>query len=105
MNETVQLAKRHGVKVGAHPSLPGSSLPSAMSTMIPFSSSCLLSPDATLVTDRQGFGRREMKMTPQEFADCMTYQTGALYGFLKTHGMEMSHIKPHGSAYVCLSLR
>lgn len=44
-------------------------------------------------------------MTPQEFADCLTYQTGALYGFLKTHGMEMSHIKPHGSAYVCLLLR
>ncbi|EIM84665.1 LamB/YcsF family protein [Stereum hirsutum FP-91666 SS1] len=71
MSETVQLAKTHGVRVGSHPSLP----------------------------DRQGFGRREMKMTPQEFADCITYQTGALYGFLKTHGMEMSHIKPHGSAY------
>ena len=36
MNETVRLAKAHGVLVGAHPSLP----------------------------DRQGWGRREMAMEP-----------------------------------------
>src|SRR5258708_20246057 len=38
MRKTVRLAKQHGVKVGAHPSLP----------------------------DLQGFGRREPKIAPQD---------------------------------------
>jgi len=71
MRATVQLAKRHGVKVGAHPSLP----------------------------DLQGFGRREMKMDREEMTNCLIYQIGALSGFLKAEGMEMNHIKPHGSLY------
>ena len=41
MRQTVRSAKKHGVKVGAHPSLP----------------------------DLQGFGRREMKMSREETAD------------------------------------
>ena len=71
MRATVQLAKRHGVKVGAHPSLP----------------------------DLQGFGRREMKMDRQEMANCLIYQIGALCGFLKAEGVALNHIKPHGSLY------
>lgn len=71
MRNTVQLAKQHGVKVGAHPSLP----------------------------DLQGFGRREMKMTREETANCLIYQIGALKGFLEAEGMELNHIKPHGSLY------
>lgn len=71
MRQTVQLAKRHNVKVGAHPSLP----------------------------DLQGFGRREMKMEPDELRDCVMYQVGALKGFLDAEGMALSHIKPHGSLY------
>lgn len=31
--------------------------------------------------------------------NCFTYQTGALVGFLKVHGMELHHIKPHGAVY------
>lgn len=71
MAQTVRLANRHGVKVGAHPSLP----------------------------DLQGFGRREMRMQPDELTDCIIYQVGALKGFVEREGMELSHIKPHGALY------
>ncbi len=71
MRRTVQLAKQHGVKVGAHPSLP----------------------------DLQGFGRREMKIGRDELVNCMIYQIGALRGFLQAEGMALNHIKPHGSLY------
>jgi 5-oxoprolinase (ATP-hydrolysing) subunit A len=71
MAHTVRLAKRHKVRVGAHPSLP----------------------------DLQGFGRREMKMQPEELTDCIVYQVGALKGFLERDGMDLFHIKPHGSLY------
>ena len=71
MHRTVRLAKQHGVKVGAHPSLP----------------------------DLQGFGRREMKIPRAELADILVYQVGALKGFLEAEGMELNHIKPHGVLY------
>jgi 5-oxoprolinase (ATP-hydrolysing) subunit A len=71
MRATVKLAKHHGVKVGAHPSLP----------------------------DLQGFGRREMKIGREELANCIIYQVGALKGFLEAEGVPLNHIKPHGSLY------
>jgi UPF0271 protein len=71
MRKTVKLAKHHGVKVGAHPSLP----------------------------DLQGFGRREMKIGREELANCLIYQIGALKGFLEAEGLALNHIKPHGSLY------
>ena len=71
MRNTVRLAKRHGVKVGAHPSLP----------------------------DLQGFGRREMKMEPEEITASIIYQVGALKGFLDAEGMPLNHLKPHGALY------
>ena len=71
MRKTVQSAKKNGVKVGAHPSLP----------------------------DLQGFGRREMKISREELANCIIYQVGALKGFLEREGMDLFHVKPHGSLY------
>jgi UPF0271 protein len=71
MRATVQLAKAYAVQVGAHPSLP----------------------------DRQGFGRREMKIGREELANCLIYQIGALKGFLEAEDMPLNHIKPHGSLY------
>jgi len=71
MDKTVQLAKENSVLIGAHPSLP----------------------------DKQGFGRREMAMEPDELAACFTYQVGALYGFLKRYDLKLNHVKPHGSVY------
>jgi UPF0271 protein len=40
-----------------------------------------------------------MKIDRQEMANCIIYQVGALCGFLKAEGMELHHIKPHGSLY------
>jgi len=71
MWKTVRSAKMHDVKVGAHPGLP----------------------------DREGFGRREMKMTRDEVAALVLYQTGALRAFLHAEGMTLSHIKPHGALF------
>lgn len=71
MKKTVDLAKKHGVRVGAHPSFP----------------------------DRQGFGRRVMAMRHDDLVNCIVYQVGALKGFLDLQGMPLNHIKPHGALY------
>src|SRR5215469_1905922 len=71
MRATVRLAKQHGVRVGAHPSLP----------------------------DMQGFGRRAMAVTPAEVTDFVAYQIGALKAFLDAEGMPLNHVKPHGALY------
>lgn len=71
MWRTVRSAKAAGVKVGSHPGLP----------------------------DREGFGRRPMRMSRDEVAALTIYQTAALAGFLKAEGMELSHIKPHGALF------
>ncbi|ETW76339.1 hypothetical protein HETIRDRAFT_328194, partial [Heterobasidion irregulare TC 32-1] len=71
MNDTVLLAKKNSVSIGAHPSLP----------------------------DLQGFGRREMAITPVELKACLTYQVGALCGFLLTQQQPLNHVKLHGALY------
>lgn len=71
MKKTVALAKKYGVRVGAHPGLP----------------------------DLQGFGRREMKMTMEEIHDDLIYQIGALKAFVEADGEKLHHVKPHGSLY------
>jgi len=71
MRATVRLAKQHGVKIGAHPSLP----------------------------DMQGFGRRAMAVTPAEVEDFVIYQVGALKAFLDSEAMPLNHVKPHGALY------
>ncbi|WP_419909251.1 LamB/YcsF family protein [Hoeflea sp.] len=71
MRASIELARRHGVKVGAHFSLP----------------------------DLAGFGRREMKIGREEMANIIIYQIGALKGFLDVAGIPLSHLKPHGALY------
>ena len=71
MWKTVRAAKKHGINVGSHPGLP----------------------------DREGFGRREMKMSREEVTALVLYQTGALKAFLDAEGMALSHIKPHGALF------
>ncbi|MEB3101080.1 LamB/YcsF family protein [Ferviditalea candida] len=71
MRKTVELCLEKGVAIGAHPGLP----------------------------DLQGFGRREMRITPQEAYDMTIYQIGALYGFVKAAGGVLHHVKPHGALY------
>ena len=74
MGRTVSLAKDHGVGVGSHPALP----------------------------DLMGFGRREMKISPEEARAYLLYQTGALKAFLESRGMKLQHVKPHGAFYTVL---
>ena len=71
MARTVALAKKSGVAIGAHPSYP----------------------------DLEGFGRREMNLTPEEVEDIVLYQIGALVAFCKAEGVELNHVKPHGALY------
>jgi len=71
MRKTVRAAKKYGIAVGSHPGLP----------------------------DREGFGRREMKVTRDEVAALVLYQTGALKAFLDAEDMALSHIKPHGALF------
>ena len=71
MWRTVRDAKTHGIAIGSHPSLP----------------------------DRQGFGRREIKVTRDEVTAFVIYQTGALKAFVESEGLSLSHIKPHGALF------
>jgi len=71
MRATVALCVEHGVAIGAHPSLP----------------------------DLQGFGRREMKVTPNEVYAQTLYQMGALHALAKAAGAHLHHVKPHGALY------
>jgi len=71
MARTVDLAKEHGVALGAHPGFP----------------------------DLQGFGRRLMLLKPKEIANAVCYQIGALDAFAHIAGMKLSHVKPHGALY------
>lgn len=49
--------------------------------------------------DLQGFGRREMKITPNEAYQLTLYQIGALSGFVKAAGSKLHHVKAHGALY------
>ena len=71
MVETVKLAVAHGVAIGAHVSLP----------------------------DIQGFGRREMRVSPDEAYAMTLYQIGALRAIADAHGGRVAHVKPHGALY------
>ena len=75
MAATVRAAAEHGLKVGAHPGLP----------------------------DLVGFGRREMRLTPAEVENLLLYQVGALTASLRRFGLELNHLKPHGSLYGMLA--
>lgn len=72
MRKTVELAKKYGVDVGAHPSFP----------------------------DLMGFGRRYMSCTPAEIKDYVIYQLGALREFASANGVRIQHCKPHGALYM-----
>jgi 5-oxoprolinase (ATP-hydrolysing) subunit A len=71
MQQTVALCVAHGVAIGAHPSLP----------------------------DREGFGRRELPITPAQVHALTLYQIGALAAFAHAAGTRLHHVKPHGALY------
>lgn len=71
MKRTVELAKNANVAIGAHPGFP----------------------------DLQGFGRRDLNLSPDEVYSFVLYQIAALQGFCKAAGVQLHHIKPHGQLY------
>jgi len=71
IQQTVQTAVKYNLAVGAHPGYP----------------------------DLQGFGRRKIEMSPEEVEAMVLYQIGALWGFLRSARIEMTHVKPHGALY------
>ena len=68
---TLILAKTHQVQIGAHPSYD----------------------------DKQGFGRRSIKMQADELKHLLWYQIAAVDGVAKSLGLELSYVKPHGALY------
>jgi 5-oxoprolinase (ATP-hydrolysing) subunit A len=71
MQRTVARAVENRVAVGAHPGYP----------------------------DLQGFGRRDLSMTPPALKAGLIYQIGALSAFARAAGTKLSHVKPHGALY------
>ncbi|QKF07823.1 LamB/YcsF family protein [Berryella wangjianweii] len=71
MERTVALAAEASVAVGAHPGYP----------------------------DLQGFGRRDMALSPREVRAFTLYQIGALAAFCQAQGVALRHVKPHGQLY------
>ena len=71
MRRTAELALQHGVAIGAHPGFP----------------------------DRDGFGRREMRLSPADAVDLVAYQIGALSAVAAACGGQVRHVKPHGALY------
>ena len=59
MRDTIRLAKKYGVHIGAHPSW----------------------------SDVEGFGRREMTLPYEDVEALILYQIGALYAIAKAEGV------------------
>ncbi len=71
MRETIYLAKRFGVNVGAHPSWK----------------------------DRENFGRKEINTSPDEVEKLVLEQIQILAAIAKEEGVTLTHVKPHGALY------
>jgi 5-oxoprolinase (ATP-hydrolysing) subunit A len=68
---TIQLAMRHGVNIGAHPSF----------------------------FDRENFGRTEMRTTPAAVYQLVTEQLLLFKRIAVAAGATIRHVKPHGALY------
>jgi len=71
LRETLSLATKRGVTVGAHPGYP----------------------------DLLGFGRRDMDASPAEVESWVLYQIGALRALAAAAGTSVKYVKPHGALY------
>lgn len=71
MLATMREAARLGLAIGAHPSLE----------------------------DREGFGRRELRVSPGQVYATVVYQIGAAAAAARVAGARLNHVKPHGALY------
>lgn len=75
MRATVELAKKHGVAIGAHPGF----------------------------ADRENFGRRELPVAPLEVGELVLRQIQTLQGIALKAGTAVRHVKLHGALYTMAS--
>jgi 5-oxoprolinase (ATP-hydrolysing) subunit A len=71
MQKTIRLAKKNGVKIGAHPSFP----------------------------DKDNFGRKLLTMTKSELTDSIYHQLVAFCAVAETEDVPVHHVKLHGALY------
>ena len=71
MRQTILLAKKYNVNIGAHPSF----------------------------LDRENFGRTEIKKSPQEVYDLVSKQIDLLQKIAADNNAVLHHVKPHGALY------
>jgi UPF0271 protein len=71
MRRTVRLARDLHLSAGAHPGFP----------------------------DLLGFGRRLIPMAPDQIANSVLAQIGALDAIARAEGVTLTHVKPHGALY------
>lgn len=71
MRQALQLALRHNVAAGAHPSFP----------------------------DREAFGRAPSALSGQALRDALAQQIRTLKGLAGDVGVTLRHLKPHGALY------
>src|SRR5256885_16420413 len=71
MNATIEQALRWKLAIGAHPGYP----------------------------DRKNFGRMELHLPADEIADSVFEQVRMLAEIAASHGVRLTHIKPHGALY------
>ena len=71
MNRSIELALKHGVAIGAHPSYP----------------------------DKENFGRLSMSLTPKALKETLFQQIQELSLYAHQQGTKLSHVKPHGALY------
>lgn len=69
--ETIDLAKRHRVLIGAHPSYP----------------------------DVQNFGRKSLNLNHEDLKESLTSQLKLFFDVLVQKNQSIHHIKPHGALY------
>ncbi|MEO9483100.1 MAG: 5-oxoprolinase subunit PxpA [Ekhidna sp.] len=71
VRQTILLAKKYGIAVGAHPSYP----------------------------DRAHFGRKIMQIQPQQLAESISEQIALVKRLCSEEGVDLHHVKPHGALY------
>lgn len=71
IRKTIRLAKKHGVKIGAHPGYP----------------------------DKENFGRMVMDISKKTLQKSIKKQLNSFSDILKKEGGELHHIKAHGALY------
>ena len=69
MNQVVEISKKNGVSIGAHPSF----------------------------NDPENFGRQRMNLSPNEVRQLIIDQYEILQKIAQDHGENVTHIKPHGA--------